>query len=596
MADYAGTLQRLVVSRTLWLVFAWPVVGLIWQIVVARRSIARSQDAGSARQALASARVAGFGCIALAATATVGHALVLARLPAGARVLFEPVARGARHGDVDAGIELLLDTHSLAACGLACLVALGAAAMLAMRPAVERGWRPWAWLQLALAGALLSFLGDGFLTVAIGWALASAAGAWLAGWHDVGGGVVVATRGAAALAAMLIGAALLFWGLGGSWDDEGYAPDSQPRFAAVHDGSTPGSGDASLTMTSLAGATVFVDDARTSSLRSPFVRSSLGAGSHTLRVHPGDGADDALLGRVDAAPGEEITLVPLGPTLSFHTMGDQFAVRGRGGSSVERRAADEHVGPGGLAVVAAALIALLSASGAMSAWFLPMAAPRVLVGVAAGATTAALGPFLLVRLAFLFPSAQNVGVIIASVGAAIVLASVWRALDFGGTRRWLVFAAGAPAGLTCVALGLGDVTAALGVMVTSGLVAATVFFVASRSVEDDGAIDGAMRGSMDDAMLVRAPARLGELVASMEHWVVSSVASAMGGTARVVAWTVAMADEHVVSTPADIVATRLERTAQAVESWVGAGPARLAWGLLTVAGLAALLHAAWPWG
>jgi hypothetical protein len=449
-------------------------------------------------------------------------------------------------------------------------------------------------LQLALLGALVSFLADGFLTVAIGWALASAAGAWLAGWHDVGAGVVVGTRGAAALAAMLFGSALLFWGLGGSWDDDGYTPETHPRVAAAHVGA--GASEASLTMTSLAGAVVFLDDARTSSLRAPFVRVPIAAGTHALRIHPGDGADDALLPHVEVGQGEEIALIPLGPTLSFHTMADELALRDRAGASTVRHVVEEHLGPGGFAVVAGALLSLLAAAAAMSAWSPPVAAPRALVAAAAGGTTSALGPFLLVRLAFLFPSAQHTGTVVTSVGAAILLAVMWNALGYTGVRRWLVFAAGAPAGLTCVALGLGDVLAALGVMVVSGLATAVVYLVAARRGEDDEAIDEATRGSLDDTLLASVPARLGELLASMERWVVGSVASAVGGIARIAAWTVAQADEHLVSTPANVVASRVERAARTVEPWVGVSLSRLAWALLAVGALAAFLHAAWPAG
>jgi len=589
--DYVGTLQRLALSRTLWLVIAWPLVGLLWQLAVARGRIGRAGDAGAVLRELRSARVAGVGCIGLAATATLGHALLLLRLPAGARALLEPVARGARFGDVDAGVVLLLDGRSLAACALLCLVSLGAAAVLATRPAPERGWRPWAWLQLALAGALVSVLADGFLTVAIGWTLASAAGAWLVGWHDARAGVVSGTRGAAALAALLFGSALLFWGLGGSWDDEGYTPEAHPRVVAAHVGAVVG--EASLTMTSLVGAAVFLDDARTPSSHAPFVRAPIAAGAHALRVHPGDGADDAVLPHVEVGPGEEIALIPLGPTLSFHTMADELSLRDRAGAPVVRHVVEEHLAPGGFAVVAGALLSLLAAAGAMSAWSPPIAAPRVLVAVASGGTTSVLGPFLLVRLAFLFPSARHTGTVVTSVGAAILLAVVWNALGYTGLRRWLVFAAGAPAGLTCVALGLGDVVAALGVMVVSGAATASVYLLAARSGEDDEAIDEAARGSLDDALLSRVPARLGELLASMEQWVVGSVASAIGGGARIAAWTAARADQHLVAKPGDIVATRVEQAARTVEPWVGVPLSRLVWALLTLGALVVFLHAMW---
>jgi hypothetical protein len=182
------------------------------------------------------------------------------------------------------------------------------------------------------------------------------------------------------------------------------------------------------------------------------------------------------------------------------------------------------------------------------------------------------------------------------VGAATLLGVMWNALGYTGLRRWLVFAAGAPAGLTCVALGLEDVIAALGVMVASGLATAIAYLVAARRGEDDAAIDEAMRGSLDDALLARIPARLGELLASMERWVVGSVVSAVAGTARITAWTVARADDHLVSTPANVVASGVERAAHTVESWLGVSLSRVAWALLAMGALAVLVHAAWPGG
>ena len=535
----------------------------------------------------------GVGCIALAATATLGHALLAAQTPAGGRALFEPAAGGVRFGVVDAGIDLLLDTRALMACGLVCVVALAAAILLATRPAPERGWRPWAWLQLAMAGALLSFLADGFVAAAVGWTLAAAAGAWLAGWHDARAGVVVATRGAVALSAMLLGAALLFWGLGGSWDDDGYIPDGRPRVVPVQVGA--GAADSSLMMTSLAGATIFVDDARTPSLRVPFARATLAAGVHSLRVHAGDGTDDAKIAHLEVSPGEELALVPWGPTLSFHTLADELSLRGTGGAPAVRRTTEQHVGPGGFAVIAGVLLALLGAAGAMSAWSVPLAAPRVLSAVAAGGTTSAIGPFLLVRLALLFPSAEHTGIVVSSVGAAVLLGTVWHALGYVGLRRWLVFAGGAPSGLTFVALGLGGVVPAMEVMLAAGGLAALAHLLAARAGEDQDAL-AAARVTHDDGLLVRVPERLGELLASMERWVVGAAASAIAGVARIAAWMVATADEHLVATPGDVAASGAEAAARRIVPWIGVSLSSVAWTALAVGALAALLRAVWPEG
>jgi hypothetical protein len=463
--------------------------------------------------------------------------------------------------------------------------------VLARRPAPDRGWRPWAWLQLALAGALVSFLADGFVPLAGGWGLVAAAGACLAGWHDARAGVVVATRGAVGLAVMLLGGALLAWGLGGSWDEDGYDADGVARVVAAVTGA--GAAASTVTMTTSAGSTVFVDEERTASLRSPFVRVPLAPGAHTFRVHDGD--EDRRTPRVDVSPGEEIALVPVGPTLSFHALAEQLALRDASGSFFVRRTAEGHVGPGGVAVVAGALLLLLAAAGAMSAWSPPLASPRVLAAVAAGATTSAVGPFLLVRLALLFPSAPHTGTVVASVGAAVLLGAVWQALAFAGQRRWLAFAGGAPSGLVLLALGLGGVVPAMEVLVVAGGAAAVVYLVAARSGEDEDAIDEASRVRQDEALLVRVPERLGLLLASMERWVVGAVASAIGGLARVAAWMVAAADEQLVALPGDLAATGVERATARVVPWIGVSPATVAWVLMGLVALAAFLHAVW-WG
>jgi len=591
MSDYAGTLQRLVLSRTLWLVVAWPLAGFLWQLLVARPRLRRARGPDEKLRALASARVAGLGGLVLAATATAGHAVLLMRLPRGGRALFEPVARGARFEQLDAGVDLLLDERALVACGLACAVALAAGVVVALQPLPSRGWCPWAWTQLALAGALLSFLSDGFVSAAMGWALAGVAGAWLAGWRDPVEGAAVATRMALAIAAMMCAAALLFWGLGGSWDEGGYAADAQPRLVAVQAGS--GGSEAVLSMSEPVGARVFVDEARGASLRAPFSRVPLPPGSHSFRVRTGDGADDIGVAAVEVTPGESVAIVPVGPTLSFHAMSDELSLRTSAGRTTLRRSVEERVGPGGVAVVAGALLVLLGAAAASSAWVPPAGAPVASTAVAAGATSTGLGSFLLVRLDFLFPSAHQTGVVVASVGAMIVLAALWRALGYAGPRRWLTFASAAPAGLTLIGLGLGGVGPALEVMVGAGILAAAAHLIAlvRGDTQDESGVVAA-----EAPLLVRVPAQLGELLASMERWVVGAVAAALGACAQIAAWIVARIDDHVVSSPGDRVASGVERAALAVEPLVGVSLGRLAWALMSVAAIVALLRAVWPGG
>jgi hypothetical protein len=71
-------------------------------------------------------------------------------------------------------------------------------------------------LELALVASLISFLSGGFVTMLLGWLLATGAGAWLAGWSDPTRGAVRATRGALGMAALLLGASLLLRALDGA--------------------------------------------------------------------------------------------------------------------------------------------------------------------------------------------------------------------------------------------------------------------------------------------------------------------------------------------------------------------------------------------
>jgi NADH:ubiquinone oxidoreductase subunit 5 (subunit L)/multisubunit Na+/H+ antiporter MnhA subunit len=603
MPEYAGPLESLVLSRTLWLVLAWPLAGLLWQAFVARHRIARAGRSAAPRVRV-SARNAAIATLSLTTASVLAHLLVLARLPRGQRVLFEHLARGPRFGLLAANFDVTLDAPSAATASLACVVALGAAIFLATRGPEDAGWRTWAWIHLALWSALLAFLGDGLVLVAMGWALSAAASAWLAGWGDAHVGAIVATRGAFAVAALLLGGALLFWGLGGGWQDEDFSPDPQPRFVAARVGpwraderasSSPDAGGGWLTMTSAPGARLFVDEARAASMRAPFVRVPVQGGTHSFRIHPGGAADDVAIGRVTFAGDEEIAIVQLGPTLSLRGIADQLALRDREGRPVVATALESHAGPAGFAVVPTVLVAWLLAAAALSAQPLAASAPRALMALAYGATNGLLGPYLLARAAFLFPLAPHASAVVAGVGGAILLGAVWRALGYEDMRRWLAFSAGAPPALACVALGTGGVASAIEAMILTGLAAAVLhFWVAGRA----GTVTRSVpwRDTLGDALLVDVPTRLGELLVSMERWVVQAVAGAVATLTAAGAWAVAHADEHVVASPADAVAARLERAARRVEPWVGVPLGGIAWALLALVLFALILHGLWPGG
>jgi hypothetical protein len=541
--EYAGPLQRLALSGTLWTVSTPPLLAFAWHLLVGRGRAERARGRADLARVVATGRAVGVGAILLSTAATVAHEVILARAPAGARALFDPLLRCMRVGQLDVGIDLWFDRLSAVACGLVCAIALGASALLVRRGATERDWRSWASLELTVAGALLASMADGFVPTAMGWTLVAAAASWLASWTDGRTAVVTATRGAASVAALTIAASILFWGLGGAWRDSEYVPDPQPRFAVVRsdeesvsapsqavedDTDEPGPG--SLTLTSMPGASVFVDDSRNAAMRAPFVRAALPAGSHVLRIRPGGSSGDMVVGPFTLGPGEAIALVQLGPTLSYREIAAELAVREGSDENEPRRALADRTSPFGAHFVATALAFLALAAGATAASSPPSQAPAAL-GLASRAVGIVLGPFLLARLAFLAPVVHRPRgeMAIAVVGAAIV------------------------------AVGFSKPSPGL-----------------------------------HDRLFGRVPERLGALVVSFERWVIDAVSGAVVVVVRAGAWVAARLDLDAIGAPADAAADRVVRAGLAAEGVTGQPLGRAAWALVAMLALVAIAHAVWP--
>jgi hypothetical protein len=550
--------------------------------------------------------------LVLTATATIAHVAILAELPAGRRALLAPMAPEARIGQLDVSIELWFDPLAAGAAVLACVVALASALLLPAETARLWGWRVWAWIQLTLAAALVAFLADGFVTTAVGWSLASLSIASLAGWSSPRAARVAATRGAVAIAALLVGAVLLFYGNGGSWDGDDFVPDAQPQFVAARIGeevaphaSQPAPpahagepGDARLggtiTFTGASGAQVFVDDARREPLGSPFVGVPVRAGLHGFRIHRGGATEDATVPRVAFEGTDDIALVPFGPTLAFRTLADQVSLRDRRGDPAVGRTLASRQAPGGLPLLTATLLAWLVAAAAIGAPP-PGGAPPALVAVACAAAPSLLGPYLLARMSWMLAFVPHAAAGVVALGVAALIAGAWRARRArGAAARFLSFVSAIPFGAPCIALGLGGGGACLEAIMASGVAAAGLHLVASRKSE--WAEHGEPSRPEDPALaaiLVDVPERLGEWFVSLEHWVVDAVAGALAGLTQAGAWMVATADTHVVATPVDAVAVRLVGVARRVNPLVGS-MARVVWALLAAAALTVLVHALWP--
>ncbi len=598
MSGYSGALPHVVLSRTLWLIVAPPLLGVLWHAVDRYRVGRRSAGALRSRSAVVSQRVADVASVALAAVATLAHVAVLRRDPARTGVLVEYAARGVRIGHLDAPVALSFDSLSALACTLACAVCLAAAALVAWRPPPGGGGRELAWIELALSGALLSFLADGLVALSLGWAVAAASIGWLAGWSDPKAGVLAATRGAFALAALLLGGSLLFWGLGGTWRGDDYVGDSRPAFVAVRTGGldeaarldAAETGRASLTLTSMPGAAVFVDEAPAPAMTTPFVAAPLTAGPHTLLLRPGVESNDIRVTDAEGQAGVPWAAVPVGPTLSFREVGALSLVGDRQRETALTRELHEGSAPAGLDLVSSVLALWTAAAWAVGGPSPRATAPQAAIAAAYGVTAAMLGPFLLARVSFLLATAPGTRVLFVSAGAAMLV----RVLEHGLRRRrtpapfrWTPLLAAAPGALGWMALGMsGDPAGtkwASRAVVCSGLVAAgALLIVARRGSRSAEPVTPEPATSLALAALLfeRAPVRMGMLLMSYERWVINATGRAALGLVGALAWAVALTDRDVVVGPADAAAAGVVRFARRLSPIVGGSLARVTWAAL----------------
>src|SRR5579863_1967103 len=110
MPDYIGAIQHAVLSRTLWLLPAPLLAGLVWHLWLGYR---RASGASSAF----GVRFVGMAAVGLATGATLGHVVAL-----GPRRSFvQPLGGGAHIGPLDAGFGLCFDPLSAMGCAFACV-------------------------------------------------------------------------------------------------------------------------------------------------------------------------------------------------------------------------------------------------------------------------------------------------------------------------------------------------------------------------------------------------------------------------------------------------------------------------------------------
>jgi NADH-quinone oxidoreductase subunit L len=549
MPDFSGPIQALELASWLWLIPFLPLLGafacalygsgLLGTAVAslrqgfahdaARRS---TPPPGPAVEARNVARVA-VGSMALSALASTAYCGVLLARPAEARFFLCHLWQFVRVGQLDVAFDLAFDP--LAAVLALLVTILGTLACLHLAasraPSGDDGqWRLFACLGGFVFFMLVVVLADNLLLLFFAWQ-----GVGLTGWGLVSLSDREAQGGGAGRKAFVIqrvgdvglvlGVALLFWGLGGGWLRASYQPDLNPRISAVgvtptdarppaDDPSLRGTaatqGKGFLTVTALPDALVYVDDSRTPvvdgaglPLRTPFRRHELPGGVHSFRVAPDDrvrmvesqgkrafvvegGALTNYAVAHLAMGGErEVALSTIGPTLNFRELRDQLVVSDAKRAHPVRDAlvARKAVGDVGLLTLACLLLffgaCAKSAQLPLHLWLPGASGGRPAASVLIQASGMVLaGGYLVARLAFLFSLSPVASAVVAVVGVlTALLGAIACALQYD-VRRLLAYNTMSQIGLAFVALGVHAYWAGVFQLTVHAVVKACLIFAA----------------------------------------------------------------------------------------------------------------------
>src|SRR5215472_244253 len=115
MPELSG-LQRVVVSGSLWLVLAFPLLGALYLVWFARRAEPGAHGDEAMRAARRAATTAGVGAIALALGATLFETWVLATSRDDAHTLICHFWRIIRVGQIDVNADLAFDPFTAVVC------------------------------------------------------------------------------------------------------------------------------------------------------------------------------------------------------------------------------------------------------------------------------------------------------------------------------------------------------------------------------------------------------------------------------------------------------------------------------------------------
>ncbi len=243
MSDYSGQVTHVELSTTLWLIPLLPFLGAATNAIFGRRL----QRSAVGKEVSKRLHIGSFGVSAVAIGAMlISFAIVLVNfvkllgLEAGHRFLLNHAWQMVRIGSFDVNFSFAMDPLSAVMCliitGVGSLIHIYAASYMESEPAY---WRFFTYLNLFVFSMLLLVLGDNFVVMFFGWegvGLCSylLIGFWYKDYKKATAGMKAFVVNRVGDWGFICGLALLFWGMGGKWLQNGtYMPDYNARFVAV---------------------------------------------------------------------------------------------------------------------------------------------------------------------------------------------------------------------------------------------------------------------------------------------------------------------------------------------------------------------------
>ncbi|AGP40849.1 NADH-quinone oxidoreductase subunit L [Sorangium cellulosum] len=530
MPDYSGQVTHVHASLTpLWWIPLLPLLGAATNALFGR-ALQRSAFGRDLSKRL---HIGSFGVTLVAVGAMLGafalglaNFVALAGLAPEERALYSFAWQMVRIGSLDANFAFVMDPLSglmtLIITGVGALIHVYAASYMEAEPSY---WRFFTYLNLFVFAMLLLVLGDNLIVMFFGWegvGLCSylLIGFWYRDYEKASAGMKAFVVNRIGDFGFVCGLALLFWGLGARWLDDGrYLSDYRARFIAVAaearggGGAAAGTSDAPaskpgerrapragakgyLTFTGHPGARVYLGIADAAQLASnprpfgvsPFLRKEIDAGVHSVVIVPGDGAviggdgvEIAAIERMRVEPGKEVVLATVGSTVTFREIHDQLVIKDARGKAFLKEALESKTVWGVSLITLACLFLFVGAAGKSAqiplyVW-LPdaMAGPTPVSALIHAATMVTAGVYMIARLGSLFSLSPVAGGIVALIGASTALFAATIGLFQYDIKKVLAYSTVSQLGFMFIGVGVGAYWAAVFHLMTHAFFKACLF-------------------------------------------------------------------------------------------------------------------------